>query len=44
MSKMILWVVVLVAIVGGAIWLAGRDTTKPLVKVEKVVPDNALAQ
>jgi len=37
-------VVVLVVLVGGAVVLAGRDTTKPLTKIEKVVPDNALSQ
>ncbi len=43
MSKMLVWVVVLLALVGGSIWLSRRDTTKPLTKVEKVIPDNALA-
>jgi len=43
MSRILL-VVVLVVLVGGAIWLAGRDATKPLTKIEKVVPDNALSQ
>jgi len=43
MSRILL-VVVLVVLVGGAIWLAGRDSTKPLTKIEKVVPDNALSQ
>ncbi len=44
MSKILVWVLVLVAIVGGAVWLAGSDATKPLTKVEKVIADNALGQ
>lgn len=38
------WIVALVVIIGGAVWLSRLDTTKPLTKVEKVIPDNALAK
>jgi uncharacterized protein YneF (UPF0154 family) len=45
MRSGLLWIVVLlVAIIGGAIWLSQKDSTKPLTKVEKVIPDNALAR
>jgi hypothetical protein len=31
-------IIVLVVVIGGLFWLAGRDTAKPPVQVEKVVP------
>jgi hypothetical protein len=39
----LIWIAVAVLVIGGTFWLAGRDTTKPQVKIEKVIPDNALA-
>ena len=38
MSRMLL-VVVLIILVGGIVWLAGRDVTEPLATIETVVAD-----
>jgi hypothetical protein len=38
------WILLLAAIIGGAVWLSQKDTTKPLTTIEKVIPDNALAR
>ena len=37
MSRLVILVVVLVLLVGGAFWLSGRDTTKQPTRVEKAV-------
>ena len=42
MTRMIVWILVVVALVGGAIWLSRMDTTKLLTRVEKTVPADAL--
>jgi hypothetical protein len=42
MGRLIIWILVAVALVGGAIWLSRMDTTKPLTRIEKAVPANAL--
>ena len=42
MIRMIVWILVVVALAGGAIWLSRMDTTKPLTRVEKTVPADAL--
>ncbi len=43
MTRILVWIVVLLAVIGSGLWLSRRDTTKPLTKIEKVIPDNALA-
>jgi hypothetical protein len=42
MGRLLVWILVAVALIGGAVWLAGKDTTKPLTRVEKAVPANVL--
>lgn len=42
MSRVFVWILLLAGLVGGAIWLSGIDTTKPLKRVEKTVPADAL--
>jgi hypothetical protein len=42
MMRLIVLLLVILALVGGAFWLAGRDASKPLARVEKVVPADAL--
>lgn len=42
MARLLVWILLLAVLVGGAIWLSGKDTSKPLKRVEKVVPANAL--
>jgi hypothetical protein len=42
MGRLLVWILVLVALIGGAIGLSRMDTTKPLTRVEKTVPTNAL--
>jgi hypothetical protein len=42
MARMLVWVLVVAALIGGAIWLSRIDATKPLKRVEKTVPANAL--
>jgi uncharacterized protein YneF (UPF0154 family) len=44
MRSGVIWIVVLIVILGGGYWLSTKDTTKPLTKIEKMVPDNALAR
>lgn len=44
MSRLIVLALVVVALAVGAFWLAGRDGTQPQVRVEKIVPDNAIAR
>jgi hypothetical protein len=39
---MLVWVLVVVALIGGAIWLSRIDASKPMTRVEKTVPANAL--
>lgn len=39
----VIWIVVAIVLIGGVVALSRKDTTKPLTKVEKIVPDNALA-
>lgn len=43
MSRSVLWVVVALVVVAGALWLSRRDTSQPLTHIEQIVPDNALA-
>lgn len=42
MGRLLVWILVLAALIGGAVWLSRMDTTKPLTRVEKAVPANAL--
>jgi hypothetical protein len=39
---MLVWVLVVVALIGGAVWLSRIDASKPMTRVEKTVPANAL--
>ena len=39
---MLVWVLVAAALIGGAIWLSRIDASKPMKRVEKTVPVNAL--
>jgi hypothetical protein len=39
---MLVWVLVVVALIGGAVWLSRIDASKPTTRVEKTVPANAL--
>lgn len=41
--RSLIWVIVVIVLIGGVVALSRKDTTKPLTKVEKIVPDNALA-
>ncbi|CAN5260574.1 hypothetical protein BH09PSE3_BH09PSE3_05650 [soil metagenome] len=41
--RSVIWVVVAIVLIGGVVALSRKDTSKPLTKVEKIVPDNALA-
>ena len=41
MARLLIWILIAVALIGGAIWLSQLDTTKPLVRVEKTVPADA---
>jgi hypothetical protein len=42
MFRLLVWILLLLALVGGAVWLSRIDTTKPMKRVEKMVPANAL--
>lgn len=42
MVRLLVWILLLVAMVGGAIWLSRMDSSKPLKRVEKTVPASAL--
>lgn len=42
MGRLLVWILIAVALVGGAIWLSQLDTAKPLVRVEKPVPTDAI--
>jgi hypothetical protein len=42
MTRILVWVLVAVALIGGAIWLSRIDASKPMTRVEKTVPANAL--
>jgi hypothetical protein len=42
MARMLVWVLFVVLLIGGAIWLSRIDAAKPLKHVEKTVPANAL--
>lgn len=41
--RSLIWVIVAIVLVGGVVALSRMDTSKPLTRVEKIVPDNALA-
>ncbi len=43
MSRLVALILVLLIVIGGAVWLSRIDTTKPTTHVEKIVPDNALS-
>ncbi|WP_277873329.1 hypothetical protein [Sphingomonas paeninsulae] len=40
--RSVIWIVVAIVLIGGVVALSRKDTSKPLVHVEKIVPDNAL--
>ncbi len=42
MTRMLVWILLVVVLIGGAIWLSRIDATKPTKHVEKTVPANAL--
>ena len=42
MTRMLVWVLIVVALIGGAIWLSRIDASKPMKRVEKTVPASAL--
>jgi hypothetical protein len=42
MTRLAVWILVVVALVGGAIWLSRIDASKPMARVEKTVPASAL--
>ncbi len=42
MAKLLIMIVAVLALIGSAIWLSRIDTTKPLKRIEKTVPTNAL--
>ena len=42
MTRIAVWVLIAVVMIGGVVWLARMNTAKPLTHVEKVVPVNAL--
>jgi hypothetical protein len=44
MVRIVLVVLVLVALIGGGIWLSRIDASKPTTRVEKTVPASALPQ
>ena len=44
MSRLVVWIVIGVVLIGGAVWLSKRDASRPQTRVEKVVPANALAR
>ena len=44
MSRLVMWIVVGVVLIGGGIWLSKRDAARPQIRIEKVVPTNALAR
>lgn len=44
MTRTAVWILVVVALIGGAIWLSRIDTTKPTKRMEKAIPVNALAR
>ncbi len=41
MTRILVWVLVVAALVGGAIWLSRIDASKPMTRVEKMVPASA---
>jgi hypothetical protein len=42
MTRMLVWVLVGIALIGGAVWLSSLDASKPVTRVEKTVPASAL--
>ena len=42
MTRLVIWILVAVLLIGGVVWLARMNTAKPLTHIEKVVPVNAL--
>jgi hypothetical protein len=44
MSRLIKWVLVLAAIAGGLVFLAGQATEKPVARQEKMVSPDALGK
>jgi hypothetical protein len=42
MTRLLVWVLVIVALIGGAVWLSRIDASKPMKRVEKTVPASAL--
>lgn len=41
MARILVWLLIVVVLVGGAIWIAGRSTDKPVVRIEKAIPVDA---
>jgi hypothetical protein len=42
MTRVLVLVLVVVAVIGGAVWLSRIDASKPMKRVEKTVPVDAL--
>jgi hypothetical protein len=42
MARILVWVLIVAVLVGGAIWLSRIDASKPMTRVEKMVPASAL--
>ncbi len=42
MIRIFVWILVVLALIGGAILLSRIDASKPMTRVEKTVPANAL--
>jgi hypothetical protein len=42
MTRMLVWILVVAGLIGGAIWLSRIDASKPMKRVEKTVPASAL--
>ena len=42
MTRLIIWILIALVLVGGAVWLSRIDASKPITRVEKTVPASAL--
>ncbi len=44
MSRNLVWILIVIAVIGGAVLLSRIDASKKLTTVEKAIPENALAR
>lgn len=42
MGRLIVWIVIVVLLCGGLVWLSRRTAEQPVQRIEKVVPADAL--